>query len=76
MIQAYQRRRDLLVAAQKALEALKNDGYPEHPKRTVPNEQFANLQDQLRTMTAALGRFSEEGFATSLNLQAGTIADK
>jgi hypothetical protein len=71
----YQRRRGLLETALAALQALKADGHPEIPILEIPQEAYADLVDQQRTINAALARFAPN-VATSMTFADGPVEPK
>jgi oligoribonuclease NrnB/cAMP/cGMP phosphodiesterase (DHH superfamily) len=71
----YDRRKDVLEKAKLALEQLNADGHPELAVREISADAFADLQDNTRTIEAAMARFASNA-ATSLVLNEGTIAPK
>lgn len=56
-IQAGARREALSEAARFALQALREDGYPDLPIIKVPDAIYRDLADQKRTIDAALARY-------------------
>lgn len=72
----YDQRRDALLAAKAALDALINDGHPEIPVSAIPEAAYADLQINQSTITAALGKFAPDTSAPTLGLSAGTPESK
>lgn len=68
----FERRKVLIVAADEAIAKLQQDGYPALPQRTVEANAYAELRDQLETITAALAKFGTPAEATSATITAGT----
>lgn len=56
-IELLERRLKLIVAARKSVQALLDNGFPEIPVEAVGNEVVADLEDQRRTLDAAIARF-------------------
>lgn len=70
------RRLDLLDAAAKALQALREDGYPALPIVAVPEEVYVDLAAQKKTIDAALRQFESETMAAIAVITAGTPEPK
>lgn len=68
----FERRRDLQVAALAALQALEQDNYPETPNRQVVADVYADLQDNVSTITAAFAKFDKIDEAVSAVITTGT----
>jgi hypothetical protein len=68
-LEQYDRRVHLLAVAQAALEALLDDGYPELAPREVAETALKDLQENARTIDAALQQFASNS-ATALGLDA------
>ena len=66
---AYDRRTGLLQNALAHLQALQADGHPDLPVRPVTPSVIADLEEQRRTIEAALAEFTSNA-ATSLQLEA------
>ena len=73
---AYEERRRRLVQCGDACRALLETGYPVLQHEDVSPAVFAELQDNLRTISLALGQFGPIELATRLGLHAGTPAAK
>jgi hypothetical protein len=73
---ANQKRNDLLKAAVDALTALVSDGYPDRPVTIIPAADFADLQDQINTLQAAIKDFQPEGAPVSIEIVFGTPQPK
>lgn len=69
-ITQYDRRRDLLVGAKTTLERLVGDGYPTLDIPDVSVTVKADLDEQKRTIDAALAQFSAVPPAVDLGLAA------
>lgn len=54
----FERRRDLIKAALKALDDLDADHYPDVPIRDVVQDVFNDLQDNVDTIEAAFAKFA------------------
>jgi hypothetical protein len=69
-INDYSRRLGLMNAAQAALEALVNDGYPDLSVRAIAATAFEDLQANAASIEAALKKFSSNQ-ASALTVTAG-----
>jgi len=82
LLATFQRRVDLidnvlegLAQTARALEALRNDGYPTLPTREVPDQVLADVDQNIATQQAARAFLKPEQ-AVSLGLQAGEAEEK
>lgn len=76
-IAQYDRRVELLNTALDALINLSNDGHPEIPAKTIPEEALDDLNENKSTIDAALAKFKAgPGQAVSLGLGGGTPESK
>ena len=75
-LQGYQDRKSRLVQASDACRRLTEAGYPELQHEDVSQAVFAELQDNLRTISLALGQFGPVEQAVALGLQASTAQPK
>jgi predicted dinucleotide-utilizing enzyme len=64
-----------LDAANAAMEALEEDGYPELPPVTIPGSQYADLQEQLADQKAA-GDVFQSGQASAVSVNLGKPVPK
>jgi hypothetical protein len=74
-IDTYDRRVDRLTRARQALVDLMADGHPDLAVREISTTAFKDLQDNARTIEAALARFASNA-AVGLNLEAGKTENK
>jgi hypothetical protein len=74
-IAVYDRRVALLEKTRTALEELVSDGHPGIPTREISQAAFMDLQENKRTIDAALSRFASNA-AVELGLQAGVVGNK
>lgn len=65
------RRRDLIVAAIAALDALQADNYPVNSAFDVTEAVHQDLLDNLTTISAAYDRFRERVEATAIEIKTG-----
>lgn len=70
------RRRDLLTAGIKAIDALHTDGYPETPLREVAAEIIASLKARQAAIAAAIAEFEPMPVASLMSIGLGTPAEK
>ena len=75
-LETYNRRSGLLARARDALQKLLDDGYPEIPVQVVSTEVFADLQDNVRTISAAFTKVTGPNPASNLNLTPGAPENK
>lgn len=75
-IAQYDRRKDLLLGAKTNLERLVGDGYPTLDIPDVSVVVKEDLDEQKRTIDAALAQFSSVPPATDLGLSAGAPEPK
>lgn len=74
-LQDYDRRVAKLLAAQASIEALLADGYPALDPRKIADAALEDLQQNARTVEAALARFASNA-ATRLSLAAAETEEK
>ena len=79
----HDRRRDRLskvIAALDAVDvamvALETDGYPAMPKAEVAAAVYAELQEQLADIQAAINEFESQPIAVSISVSLGEAVDK
>ena len=75
-ITAYDTRQMRMENALNALDALLADGYPEVPVQEIGGEEYADLAEQVSTVTAALTTFSAAEPAAALSLSAAPAEHK
>lgn len=68
----FERRLQLIIAVLAALDALAADNYPDVPQRSVIEDIYEDLQDNVNTITAAFEKFTPIGEATSVTIIPGT----
>lgn len=72
----FERRLQLIIAALAALDALASDNYPTVSIRSVIEDVYADLQDNVNTITAAFKEFSPIGEAVTATIIPGTPTSK
>ncbi len=75
-LEQYDRRVRKLLAAQAALEQLIVDGHPDLLAREISPAAFEDLQQNARTIDAALRQFTTPTTASTLGLAAGAAEAK
>jgi hypothetical protein len=72
----FERRLALILAALSALDALATDKYPGVAQRDVIEAVYADLQDNVNTITVAFQKFTPIGEAVAATIVAGEPHDK